>query len=64
MYCLAKELVEKAKEKGYLVSNRGKISSFFVAYLLGIIAVNPLTKNYGGFDIPFELQEDIEKIIR
>lgn len=42
----------------------GKISSFFVAYLLGIIAVNPLTKNYGGFDIPFELQEDIEKIIR
>ncbi len=61
MYFLAKKLVDKAKEKGHLVSNRGNIDSSLVAYLLGITEVNPLDKNYGGFDIPFELQEYIEK---
>lgn len=61
MYSLSKRIVEKIKEKEYLTCNRGKIGSSFIAYLLGVTEINPLPINYGGFDIPFELQEDIEK---
>jgi len=54
VYLLVKELVKKANEKGYLVGYRGNIGSSYIAYILGITKINPLPKQYEGFNIMFE----------
>jgi len=60
VYRIIKKLVEKSKEYGYLVGNRGCIGSSFVAYLLGITECNPLPQKYNGFNIPFEIFAGID----
>lgn len=60
VYLLAKELVKKTNEKGYLVGYRGNIGSSYIAYILGITKINPLPKQYEGFNIMFENVTDIK----
>lgn len=54
-YYFAHLLAGKAKNDGNIVWNRGTAGASFVAYLLGITEVNPLSELYEGFDIPFEV---------
>lgn len=45
-YLLAKKLVDYAKEKGKLTTARGAVGSTFVAFLLGVSEINPLSPHY------------------
>ena len=54
IYIITSKLVEKSQEYGYLTGFRGCVGSSLVAYLLGITECNPLSKKFGGFNIPFE----------
>ncbi len=63
IFMMWKELVDKSHEKGYPVIGGGATASSLLSFLCGITDINPVSKKFGGLDIPIEsfLGKNLEK---
>jgi DNA polymerase III alpha subunit (gram-positive type) len=59
-YFIAQNIARISLGKGYMTGTRGTLAGSFVAYLMGITDINPLTEKYGGYNIPPEVHYGID----